>query len=121
MRDDDKLSLILNKIMEVSERTARIETKVESMEQDITFIKDEDRKQNDLLDTHIQGTVTNRERLNLEIKSREDLEKKVGTVDTRVEKLETFPKFLKSFKAVLLYIAACTIAVYEIGRVIGKW
>lgn len=114
MDTPDKLLLILDKISEGNERQARIETKIEIMNDDIQGIKAEDRKQNELLAEHIQGTVANTERLNLEIQYRQEL-------DTRVKKLEKVPQFLSSAHKVLLYSGTVIGIVYEAGRILHKW
>lgn len=111
---DNKFMIILDKISEISERTARMEVQQESMRSDISEIKEEDRKQNDLLDEHIRGTVTNTERLNLEIETRKDL------VD-RVEKLEKVPQFLKSIYKLFGFVAVPIGVIYEVGRILKKW
>lgn len=121
MSQEDKFMILLDKVQEISERTARMEVQQQHMEYDLNFIKEEDRKQNELLAEHIQGTVTNRARLDLEIENRKFLQSKVDEAEERIERLEAFPKFLKSFKAVIIYSAAVIAAIYKIGSYLGKW
>lgn len=118
MASDDKLILILDKISEVNERQARIETKMEGMSAEIKEIKVEDTEQNRLLAEHIQGTVANTERLNLEIQNRKDLESRVTT-------LETPGKFAKAIHSAIMWFGApigiVIGIVYETGRILRKW
>jgi hypothetical protein len=110
-KNDDNLLLILGKLSEISERTARIETKQEYMQADIETIKVEDARQNVLLAEHIQGTVTNRQRLNLEIKAREDVERAQAELTSRVSKLEEAPKFLENLKKYAKWITVVAGAI----------
>jgi hypothetical protein len=110
-KNDDNLLLILGKLSEISERTARIETKQEYMQADIETIKVEDARQNVLLAEHIQGTVTNRQRLNLEIKAREDVERAQLELASRVSKLEEAPKFLENLKKYAKWITVVAGAI----------
>lgn len=114
MDSQDKLLLILDKISESNERQARIETKMEGLAYEVEGIKKEDKEQNRLLAEHIQGTVANTERLNLEIQNRADLE-------TRVKKLEKVPQFLGNLHKVVLYVGTIIGIVYEAGRILHKW
>jgi DNA-binding transcriptional regulator GbsR (MarR family) len=117
-KNDDNLLLILGKLSEISERTARIETKQEYMQADIETIKVEDARQNVLLAEHIQGTVTNRQRLNLEIKAREDVERAQAELTSRVSKLEEAPKFLEALKKYAKWLTVVAGAVIIILKLI---
>ena len=118
MDSQDKLLLILDKISESNERQARIETKMEGLKEEIEEIKVQDEKQNQLLAEHIAGTVANTERLNLEIKNRQDLE-------SRVERLEKPGKFAKAIHGAIMWFGAPVGViigiVYEAGRILHKW
>lgn len=111
---EDKFLILLDKVSEISERTARIEVQLDAVKTDVNFIKIEDKKQNELLDTHIQGTVTNTNRLNLEIEARHLLE-------TRMTRLEKIPNFMKSVYSILMYVGAIVGIIYETGRILKKW
>jgi hypothetical protein len=113
-KDDDKLFIILDKLSNISERTARMEAHNDQMRKDIQFIKEEDSRQNQLLDKHIAGTVANTERLNLEIAARKDLEK-------RVVKVEKIPSFMGSLYKVMTYVALPIGIIYEAGRIMRFW
>lgn len=94
---DDKMLILLEKISEVSERTARIEERQTIMQQDVNSIKLEDAEQNRLLAEHIAGVRTNQARLDVEIENRRQLE-------SRVDKLEEPSKFLITLKKYAIYI-----------------
>ena len=106
---DDKFIILLEKISDISERTARMEAVQETMKESIEQIKKEDALQNQLLAEHIQGTVTNRERLEVEIKNRQGLEQ-------RVVKLEEPQKFFSVLKKIAVYIAAIAGAILSIKK-----
>ena len=118
MSIDDKFLKILDKISEVNERTIRLETKVETIEKDIDHIKVEDARQNELLDEHIQGVKTNTGRLELEKAAR--LEEQL-LLKSRVDELEEIPKFLKSFKKVMMYLAAIAGAGLTLTKFLELW
>lgn len=111
----DNFLLLLEKMTEVSERTARIETKMEVMEKDIEFIKDEDRKQNDLLDQHIAGVKTNTSRLEEEKLARQSAEK---LIENRLNSLEESPKFWKSLAKRITGAGAVAGAIYGIMKLL---
>lgn len=120
---DDQFLLLLEKMGEISDRTARMEGKVELIVRDVEQIKAEDAIQNKLLAEHIQGTITNRERLEVEIQNRRDLEAKVEERARlsdermkRVEALEEPGKVLNILKKYVAWIAAfgaSAVAIYE--------
>jgi hypothetical protein len=114
MTQDDKLITVLEKISEVSERTARIEVQLTTVKQHVDAIQEQDIKQNELLAEHIQGTVANTERLNLEIEARKSFE-------SRVEKLEKIPQYVKTSYQILMYLGVVVGIVYESGRILRKW
>lgn len=118
MDSQDKLLLILDKISESNERQARIETKMEVMKDEIEGIKKQDMEQNKLLAEHIQGTVANTERLNLEIENRRELE-------SRVETLEKVPNMIITITnwayKIALWLGTPVGVAYEIGRMLHKW
>jgi SPX domain protein involved in polyphosphate accumulation len=114
MDNDQKFSIILEKLSEVGERIAKVEVTTQLMSKDLDVIKAEDRLQNTLLDTHIQGTIANTSRLNLEIEAREKF-------DARLKKVEKIPQFMSSLYKVASYIALGVGIVYEAGRIIHLW
>lgn len=105
---------ILAKLSDISERTARIEEKCQRMETDIDHIREQDIRQNELLDKHILGVQTNTQRLELEIKYRKEQDiqhsKDIDAAKDRLDALETAPKFRKQLvtyiKQGVLYISA---------------
>lgn len=114
MSDKKELTMILDKISEVSERTARMEVQQQNMKEDIEGIKEQDKVQNQLLAEHIAGVQTAHERLNNEIQIRKSIEEQQKNLKSRVETLEEGPKFLKTLKTIVLYIAAVGGAVLAI-------
>lgn len=104
MPSDDKLLMILEKLGEISERTARIEVGYEHMKADVAEIKRQDDIQNKLLDEHIKGVATAQQRLTNEIEVRKALE-------TRVSKLEEPSKFLSLLKKYIVWIGAVAGAI----------
>lgn len=114
MDNDDKFIMILDKLSNIGERTARMEVQNDSLIKDVAKIKEEDVTQNKLLAEHIQGTVANTDRLNLEIKAREEF-------DTRLQKVEKIPQFMSSLYKIAIYAGAFVGLVYEAGRIIHAW
>jgi hypothetical protein len=109
-KTDDKLFVILEKLSGIGERTARMEAQNDHMRKDLETIKIEDGRQNQLLAEHIQGTVTNTERLNLEITARQELEKRVVKIEKPI-----------SVHKILTYVALVIGIVYEAGRIMKRW
>lgn len=100
---DDK---ILEKIIEISERSARMEVEQQVMKVALLKISDMDEVQNRLLDEHIKGVATANARLDNEIIMRTALEVRQEMLANKVEKLEEPRKFLSNLKVIVLYVAA---------------
>lgn len=96
--DDNKFIAIMDKLSEVGERTARIETKQSAVENRLTSIEQD-------LSVHIKGTVVNTERLNIEISHREALADAHKNLKGRVEKLEIPVKAIAWIKSRILWIS----------------
>lgn len=118
---DDKLIVILSKIQEIGERTARIEVEVANVKDDVKDIKKQDIIQNELLDIHIKGVETANARLDNEIKIRETMQLEQKEMSAKVSELEKPSKFFKSVYAILIYIGAIAGVVYEVGRILKMW
>lgn len=103
--DDTKFLAIMDGIKQLGERQARTETKIDSLVDRITNIEGEDKRQNELLDEHIKGTVANTERLNLEIKNREVLADAQTKLEVRVNKLELPFKIAKWAKDNIMWLS----------------
>lgn len=114
---DEHVIILLDKISEIGERTARMEVEQKNMREDLDEIKKQDLIQNDLLDEHIKGVNTANARLDNEIKVRKTMELEQDLLKQKVEKLEEPSKFLETFKKYLLYIAA----VGGAGAAIHNW
>lgn len=93
---------IYDKIVEVSERLAKIEAIQDSVNSRLEKIETQDQVQNNLLADHIKGVRLTNVRLDEEKKLRELAEKEL---DLRVKTLETVPNFFKTLKLIVLYIA----------------
>lgn len=109
--DKDLQLLLLEKITEVGERTARMESEQQNMKVDLERIKEQDEVQNRLLDDHIRGVNTQAERLDNEIKIRKELESRVST-------LEVGPKFRATFKQYLIGIGGIAGAIVAIAKLL---
>lgn len=109
---------ILNKLDSVIERQVRLETQVEVMKDDISAIREEDRVQNELLAEHIAGVKSNTQRLNNEVEARKE---QIQQLSSRLGILEEVPKFLQSFKKLILYLAAVTGAILTITKFMELW
>lgn len=118
-KNEDNLLKILDKLSEISERTARIEIKQEYMQSDIEKIKSEDAHQNKLLAEHIAGTETNRQRLDVEIRAREAVERVQKTLSDRIEKLEEAPKFFGTLKKYAKWVAVVAGGVLAVLKLLG--
>jgi len=103
--EDQKYAALMNKLIEVSERTVRIETKQESVDRRLSEIEKEDARQNDLLAEHIAGTVENRKQIQNEKERREALASAHEKLKGRVERLETTPKVKKFLADRIMWIA----------------
>lgn len=106
MPQDDKFLLILEKLSDISERTARIEVEQKNMKDDLEEVKRQDSIQNQLLAEHIRGVDTQALRLDNEIEARKLMDEKVSLLRNRVNKLEEPSKFLEIAKKYILYVAA---------------
>lgn len=127
MSNSDNYLKILEKMAEIQSGVARVETKVENLEDDVREIKVEDTRQNELLAEHIAGVQTNRERLELEIQTRNEIlqrhevasQERFTELDKRLQVVEFLPNLLKGLKKLMLWLGAVTGAGYAIGRFFG--
>lgn len=103
--EDNKFLALMNKLTEVSERTARIETKQEAIECRLGKIEEEDAQQNKLLAEHIEGTIQNRQAIQNEKERREALANAHEKLKGRVDRLETAPKVKKFLADKIMWIA----------------
>lgn len=103
---DDQFLLILEKLSDISERTARMEVNQSNMKDDLEEVKRQDVHQNRLLAEHIAGVETQALRLDNEIQIRKDLKEEQDNLKSRVAALEEPSKFLYNLKKYTLYIAA---------------
>lgn len=114
--NDDKFLILIDKISEIGERTARMEADQKNIKEDLEEVKRQDTIQNQLLDEHIKGVETAHARLDNEIEIRKTIQSEFRNINARVSSLEETPKFLKSLKKVMLYIAAvggAAVAIYQ--------
>lgn len=112
--DDSKFLLILEKLSDIGERSARMEVEQRNMKEDLEAVKKQDEVQNQLLSEHIRGVETQAARLDNEILVRRSLEQQAADLKSRVDKLEEPSKFLVTAKKYLLYISATGGAIVAI-------
>lgn len=114
-QDKELQILLLEKITEVSERTARMEVEQSHMKSALEEVQKQDIEQNKLLADHIQGVKTANARLDNEIEVRQKLE-------SRVVSLEEGPKFRATAKQYLVgigAIAAALVAILKLMKFLG--
>lgn len=116
--DDDKFIMILDKISEISERTARMEVEQNHIKEDLEEVKRQDIEQNKLLAEHIQGVKLAQARIDNEIEIRRALEAKQAAVESRVEKLEESPKFKAMLKKYILGLGAIAGVIVAILKIL---
>ena len=112
--DDSKFLLILEKLSDIGERSARMEVEQRNMKEDLEAVKKQDEVQNQLLSEHIRGVETQAARLDNEILVRRSLEQQAADLKSRVDKLEEPSKLLATAKKYLLYISATGGAIVAI-------
>lgn len=111
---DDKFILLLDRISEVSERTARIEAELSNVKNDVEGINYQDAIQNKLLEEHIRGVHTANERLSNEIEARKLIQAQQESLQTRIVSLEEAPKFRATLKQYLIGIGGIAGAIVAI-------
>lgn len=116
MANDDKFILILEKLSDIGERTARMEVEQKNTNSRLEKIEKQDDIQNQLLAEHIQGVETANARLDNEIKARQGIESEQAKLKSRVDVLEEPKKFLMQVKQIALYIAAISGAILAIMK-----
>lgn len=115
-QNDDRFILILDKLSNINERTARMEVEQKNMKEDLEEVKRQDSVQNQLLAEHIKGVETANLRLDNEILIRESLQTSQEDLKSRVEVLEEPKKFLLQIKQIALYVAAIAGAVLAVMK-----
>jgi chromosome segregation ATPase len=119
---DDKFILLLDRISEVSERTARIEAELSNVKTDVEGINYQDAIQNKLLEEHIRGVQTANERLSNEIEARKLIQTQQESLHTRITSLEEAPKFRATLKQYLIGIggvAGAMVAIFKLLKFLG--
>lgn len=107
MANDDKFLMILDKLTDISERSARMEVEQQYMRNDIEKVKDQDEVQNKLLAEHIANSHAAHQRLDVN-------QKMLETFESRIKSLEEPRTFLNLFKKYLLWLAAVGGAILAI-------
>ncbi len=107
---------ILEKLMEISERIAVVETKVDRVSEDMSEVKAQDEIQNRLLAEHIAGVETARQMIALEKEKRIS---EVADLDSRLQVIETPKKIISGLKTALLWIGGIAGAVVSIAKFVG--
>lgn len=125
-QNDSFLKGIYDKLTEISERSASVETTVDYIKEeldevkvDLKIIKQEDFEQNKLIAAHISGVRTVSERLDEEKRVRaEELAEikklKLPELEKRVSDLEQPKIFFNGLKTIALYVAAISGAIITV-------
>lgn len=122
MSQDSKFILLLEKISEIGERTARMEAEQTNIKEDLEEVKRQDTVQNQLLAEHIQGVKTANMRLDNEIEMRKQMEIQTKDIESRVSALEISPKFRATLKQYLIgvgAIAGAMVAILKLLKFLG--
>lgn len=122
MSDTSFHILILERLTEMSERTARMEAEQKNMKEDLEEVKRQDVLQNELLDEHIRGVQIANSRLDNEIMIRKAIEVQSENIKSRVEILEEAPKFRASLKQYIVgvgSVAAAIVAMLKVLKYLG--
>lgn len=120
---------ILDKITDISIQIGKIETKIESIYDDVEAIKIEDSKQNQLLAEHIAGVKTNTARLNEEIEIRKSLvsqlklenDSKHSNFENRIKDVEFITNFAKASYKIIKWGGAISASLAAITKLFGLW
>lgn len=121
-QNNDKFLLILDKLSDISERTARMEVNQDNMKEDLEEVKRQDVTQNQLLAEHIKGVETAQARLDNEIQARKLLQEEQINLKSRVALLEEAPKFRATLKQYLIGIggvAGAMVAIFKLLKFLG--
>lgn len=121
-QNNDKFLLILDKLSDISERTARMEVNQDNMKEDLEEVKRQDVTQNALLAEHIKGVETAQARLDNEIQARKLLQEEQINLKSRVALLEEAPKFRATLKQYLIGIggvAGAMVAIFKLLKFLG--
>ncbi len=114
--------LLLDKLAEIGERTARMEVEQKNMKDDLEEVKHQDVKQNQLLAEHIQGVQTAQARLDNEIQARKLVQEEHELLKSRVNALEEAPKFRATLKQYFMSIggiAAAMVGILKLLKFLG--
>jgi len=105
---DYDFAQLLERLLEIRVELNKNSLLIEKVQTDVDIIKEEDKKQNQLLAEHIQGVHTNSERLTNEIKYRalefKTLQETINALQERVERAEFVPDLFSRLKKAILWI-----------------
>jgi hypothetical protein len=107
---------ILDKLTEISERLAVVETHIGYLSVDLAEVKQQDMIQNRLLEEHIAGVETARQLIAMEKQTRTG---QIEDLDLRITTVEFFPKFVQNFKIIILWVGGIATALVGIAKFIG--
>lgn len=134
MSDNTNYLNILEKISDIQLKVGKFEAGISDVKGDIKEIKEEDRKQNELLAEHIQGVKTNSERLNLERDARieqhqqtlnlieqhkKDNVSQFQEIKKEIKPALFLPKLAEMTRKVVLWIGAPAAAIFTLGRILN--
>lgn len=111
-----KTDPVLEKLTEISERMARVETRVDYISEDMKEVKAQDLIQNRLLDEHIAGVNSLKQLVEIEGQKRDIIQKET---DARLKKIESPLKFIQVNKAAIIWIGGICSAIAGIAKLFG--
>lgn len=111
-----KIDPVLEKLTEMSERMARVETKVDFLSEDMKEVKAQDLIQNKLIDEHIAGVNSLKQLIQIESAKFEVYKTET---DARLKILEFPFKFIQTNKKALVWIGGICSALAGIAKFAG--
>ena len=116
---------LLARLDELFEKVSEVSTKTECNALELSYIKENTNRNTKDLTEHMEGTRTNRTRIEQNFKLIEDQAKlmeaqtqSLKCLDTRITCMERFPQFLSTIKSILKWIS---IPVAIIAAIVGFW
>tara|TARA_R110000868_G_C10973188_1_gene771447 strand:+ start:930 stop:1295 length:366 start_codon:yes stop_codon:yes gene_type:complete len=111
------------------ESLARVEGSLQSVKEDITGIKLEDTRQNQLLAEHIAGVKSNMERIDVEREARREAlehheaasKKRMEHLDERLKIVEFLPNLARNIWKAVKWLGAFAAAGVAIAKFLGLW
>jgi len=119
----------MSKDTEILKGLARLEGRLESVQEDIAAIKLEDTKQNQLLAEHIAGVKSNIERIDIEREARKEAldrheansAERMRQLEERLKEVELVPNIVKSTAKVVKPLGIIAGALAAITKFFDLW